>query len=360
MTSTHSAVTRRSFVSGLAMATTCPSLAFAQAIRSYSRGARVPDGLLNRMQLQNRASAVLTTRLKANPSVDEVVRTVSPPVVLPPSLPVRYDWRDTNHVTPVRNQGSCGSCWIFAALAAYELSYLITNKGSDPNTLEVSEQEILDCAFQETNCVVGGWHEVVFTYLLTLGAIGSNQYPYNSDSPQRGNFCNSNFGARPYYARNWNYVSTDVLIPAVEVLKKAVLQNGPLACGVSAGSTWDSYAGGVIDGPASSGNAADVNHEVVIVGWDDTLQGANFPAGAWIVKNSWGEQWGGTEKGFVKIPYGSSNIGLGAAWVSVWPEATATLPTVKAISERLKLSTWQDLQKEIPGLELAPEIKQLQ
>jgi hypothetical protein len=175
----------------------------------------------------------------------------------------------------------------------------------------------------ETNCVVGGWHEVVFAYLLTEGAIGAYSptgvpvYTYDPNNPQRGTFCNSNFGARAYYARDWGYVLSDAIIPPVSVLKHAIINRGPIVCGVSADDHWDGYNGGVVDAVPSTLNSADINHEVLIVGWDDTLQGRGFAnPGAWIVKNSWGEDWG--NKGYIIIPYGGDNIGFGASWVSAF------------------------------------------
>jgi hypothetical protein len=235
----------------------------------------------------------------------------------------------------VKNQGSCGSCYIFASLGAFESAYLIANKLKDPGNIEVSEQEILDCGIAETNCVVGGWHEYVFTYLWTLGAVASASYSYNTDSPQRGVYCVSDWGTRPYFLRNWNYVSAADMIPKPLTLKQAILAKGPLVSGVSAISDgsphdWDYYSGGVLNSIPSTGNPQDVKHEVVIVGWDDELQGEGFPAGAWIVKNSWGTTWGGSEQGYVKIPYAGNNIGFGASWVSAFSKAAVASLTATA------------------------------
>ncbi len=271
---------------------------------------------------------------------------MAPERVVPSTLPKKFDWRDTNHVTPVRDQGSCGSCWIFAALAAYKSAHLIANSGIDASTFEVSEQQLLDCTFAETNCVVGGWHEVVFTYLLTLGAVGAGQYGYNSANPQRGNYCNANFGDRPYFARNWWYVSPDSYIPTVAELKQALVSHGPIACGVTATAKWDGYTGGVVKATTSSQNAADVNHEVLLVGWDDNLNGDGFPAGLWIVKNSWQPAWG--MDGYVNVPYDGDNIGFGASCVSAWPAATPS--AVSALSTHLN-ATRIDILKVYPSFQ---------
>jgi C1A family cysteine protease len=314
-TDLSSPATRRSFMGGLA-AITCPSVllgpittnAVAQSpsrVIRHARGARPPQGLERRIAEMFKATSL----------------TISPQATLPP----KFDWNETGFVTPVRNQGSCGSCWLFAAIAAYESAYMIAGKKADPY-LELSEQQILDCSFAETNCVVGGWHEVVFAYLLTEGAIGAYDangvpvYLYDSNNPQRGTFCNSNFGTRQYYARDWGYVLADAIIPPAGVLKQAIKTTGPVVCGVTAGNDWDDYKGGVVKAApfnAASFNARDINHEVLLVGWDDTVRAPGFPnPGVWLVKNSWGESWG--EAGYVKVPYGGDNIGYGASWISAW------------------------------------------
>jgi C1A family cysteine protease len=315
-TDLSSSVTRRTFMAGAA-AVICSSGslgpittgAIAQGtarVFRHARGARPPQGLEKR--------------------IAEMFKSAAPKIAPPAALPPKFDWRETGFVTPVKDQGlTCGTCWLFAAIGAYESAYKKASKKVD-SYLELSEQEILDCSFAETNCVVGGWHEVVFAYLLTEGAIGAYDsngvpvYTYDSNNPQRGTFCNSNFGTRQYYARDWGYVLADAVIPPSGELKQAINTNGPVVCGVTAGNDWDDYRGGVVKAtpfdPASF-NARDINHEVLIVGWDDTVHAPGFPTpGVWLVKNSWGDAWG--DKGYIRVPYGGDNIGYGASWISAW------------------------------------------
>jgi C1A family cysteine protease len=304
------------------------------------------------MLLQNFSANSLQTNLSADPFVKRLInfsKNAAPP---PASVTdAKFDWRTLNKVTRVKNQGwSCGSCYIFAALAAYESAYLIANNSDDPNSIEVSEQELLDCGFAESNCVTGGWHEYIFVYLQTLGAVASKTYPYNSDSPQRGVYCNANWNTRPYYLQNWGYVSGFAMMPSVQSLKTAVIEKGPVACGVNAVTlnnngdnaayAWENYTGGVLNSVPSKGDGTDVNHEVVIVGWDDTLQGSGVLPGVWIVKNSWGS-WPCVagqqcslplkDQGYVYIPYGRNSIGFGASWVAAW-----STTALSSITEELK------------------------
>jgi len=114
-------------------------------------------------------------------------------------------------------------------------------------------------------------------------------------------------------------VSNDSFLPSVDALKQAIVQHGPVASGVEAGTAWDGYTGGILNGPPCSGNPADINHEVVIVGWDDAYNynGGSGPVGVWIIKNSWWTTWG--EQGYGRVPYGTNNIGFAASNVIAIP-----------------------------------------
>jgi hypothetical protein len=100
------------------------------------------------------------------------------------------------------------------------------------------------------------------------------------------------------------------VMPEPAQLKAALLAHGPMAVAVIATPKFDDYKGGVFVEPNPE-NPKNVkhNHEVLLVGWDDT-RGAH---GAWKIKNTWGSKWG--EQGFMWIEYGSNNIGINAVWV---------------------------------------------
>jgi hypothetical protein len=161
-----------------------------------------------------------------------------------------------------------------------------------------------------------------------LGLIDSVRYYYTG---VKGS-CTANF-TRDYFVLNWGYVSqvdkrknVIKLIPPDVALKNAIVQYGPVATGVWT-LNWDTYwkvdqngvqnpswytdfPNGLFKGKPSDDNAKHVDHEVVIVGWDDDL-------GVWIVKNSWGPHWG--DGGYMKLQYGCNNIGFGSSWVAVLP-----------------------------------------
>jgi Papain family cysteine protease len=104
-------------------------------------------------------------------------------------------------------------------------------------------------------------------------------------------------------ALSWDYVNSPPdKLPTVEQLKTALVRRGPLVAPIIFDNCLVAYKSGVFNENAKG----DVNHVVLLVGWDDEK-------GAWLVKNSWGTEWG--EKGFAWIKYGSNNIGVFSAWI---------------------------------------------
>ena len=283
------------------------------------------------MAVQNAASVKLDQLIAGNPVLANAMNSVR---AAAPDRSVRghFDWREENRVTSVRDQGVCGSCRVFATLGTYESAYLIANPKTDYKTLEVNEQEMLDCNFPEANCI-GGFHEDAFIYLEDYGLIDStDSYRYNPVAPARGVYCNANFGKRPYYLSNWGYVSSTSVIPTDMEIKRAI-SYGPVVSAVIAGQNWDKYDyKGVLRGTPPNDLGKGANHEVVIVGWDDKMQGDGLSPGAWIVKNSWSQDWG-REGGYVYIPYSRSNIGFTASWVTAWPVDSAIQSAVSDLAQ---------------------------
>jgi len=204
-----------------------------------------------------------------------------------------FDWRTLQKVTPVRDQDGCGSCWAFGTLGAYEGSDLLRNGGS-PAGLDTSEQDILSCS-GAGHCTGGWW---AFNYVISTGAATEAAYPYTaSDSA-----CNTSV-ARPYRATAWGYVIPSGGIPSVTQMKTALCEHGPLAVSVWVSDAFQAYTGGVFNENITSQG---INHAITLVGWDDAKK-------AWLIKNSWGPNWG--MQGYMWISYTSNNIGYGAAWV---------------------------------------------
>lgn len=207
-----------------------------------------------------------------------------------------FDWRRLGKVTSIRDQRTCGSCWAFATIGAFEGSYLIRNADG----INASEQQVLSCS-GVGNCSGGWW---AFDFLIHHGVASEANYPYTAtDTPCMGNV------PSPYRAVAWGYVHANGGVPSVGEMKQALCQYGPLAVAVRATVEFQSYRSGVFN----QRDLGNVNHGVTLIGWDDTKN-------AYLIKNSWGPSWGedggfGSEGGFMWIAYDSNSIGFGAAWV---------------------------------------------
>ena len=256
-------------------------------------GARVPPDLAERARRQNELADRLVA-LDASAKDAYVKRGNKLPEVQQAcvaTLP-RFDWRDSNKVTPVRNQKTCGSCWAFTALGAYEGSHAIRNGA----LIDASEQSALSCS--GGGSCGGGWWGPVFDWLMARGAATEASYGYTgSDTPCRTDV------PTPHGASAWGYVKSDGGIPSVADMKRALCQHGPLAVGVYATPAFQAYVSGVFN---ERENTEPINHGVTLVGWDDAQQ-------AWLIKNSWRDTWG--IAGYMWIAYNSNSVGMGAAWV---------------------------------------------
>jgi len=203
--------------------------------------------------------------------------------------PSSWDWRDYGKVTSVKNQGSCGSCWDFAHIGSYE-SAILVNGGS---SYDLSEQWLLDCNTKGYSCN-GGWLDAWGD--MSSGVPLESCYPYTASD----GYCSS--GCTKYEPLDtWYYVGSSSGVPATSSIKQAIYDNGGVAAAVYANSAMQSYTGGIFNYCSSSSP----NHAIVLVGWDDS-------SSYWIMKNSWGTGWG--ESGYMRIPYGCSNIGYAAAY----------------------------------------------
>ena len=186
----------------------------------------------------------------------------------------------TSYDTPVRNQGSCGSCWAFAAIGLLENIANQAGLGQQ----DLSEQVVVSCV--PSNCN-GGWPKKAFNYVKDNGIIPENCFPYTHTNNVCGNECSNPsdiFKITNYEPSLWG------TNPTVADLKTA-LQQGPLTVTFKVYSGFNSYNGGIYN--YQSGNYSG-NHAVLLVGYNDNQQ-------YFKVKNSWGANWG--ENGYFRIAY---------------------------------------------------------
>jgi len=208
------------------------------------------------------------------------------------TFPTRFDWRDSNGVTPARDQGQCGSCWAFAGLGALEAMVAIHGEVQ----MDLSEQQIVSCKTYGTGCD-GAYMELAYQLFQSPfhGSVKEECMPYQASHwiPCADDTCEK-------WARisHWTAVNNNV-----NDLKNAIYNYGPVAVAMAACDEFQGYTGGCFDYPCVG-----VNHAVLLVGWDDTLCGG---WGGWIGKNSWGRNWGPYD-GFFYIKYQCSAIGTDA------------------------------------------------
>lgn len=212
-------------------------------------------------------------------------------------LAATFDWRNNggNYVTKIRNQGSCGSCWAFAATAALEAKALITfNKpGTD---LNLSEQIVVSCG--GAGSCNGGSPGGASSFFVSTGTNLESCYPYTATNGNCSSAC-ANWQNSAYKIDGYSYVSGSPL--TADILKNAIYTRGPIITTFDVYDDFFSYHSGVYS--YVSGNYAG-GHAVLIVGWNDLDN-------AFIVKNSWGTGWG--ELGYFRIAYseltGKTNFG---------------------------------------------------
>lgn len=225
-----------------------------------------------------------------------------PMLTAPMDLPSRFDWTDSAAVSPVRRQ-LCGDCWAQCSVAAMESQLLIY----DDDATRLSVQQAIDCNFGSSSCD-GGWWEDVYDMYKAVGAVTRACYPYRGGV--NGN-CDEDTCDVVTYLDTYEFIDT-----SVASIKQHLLTYGPIAVGMSVYSDFNYYNGGCYE-TSQSGN---INHGVLIVGWDDSMCGGD---GAWHIKNSWGTFWG--ENGYAWMKYGTADIGYAACVTYYTPRQRTTL-----------------------------------
>ncbi|OXA47360.1 ervatamin-B [Folsomia candida] len=229
--------------------------------------------------------------LKPELRLDDSTRSVPHERYVRATPPDSFDWRSSNKVSAVRNQGKCGSCWAFTSLSAVESQVLIAGKSS----VLLSEQHLLDCDTVDLGCN-GGWPTNTFKWLQNNGGSKADSaYPYTSGCCNTTGKCS---GANAPAVQTVTGFERLTMPATDDTLKSFLVTHGPLAIAVSGSEKWDpQYATGYLSRKVNQ----TMDHAVLLVGYGADSVGKKY----WIIKNSWGTGWG--DKGFAKILAGQND-----------------------------------------------------
>ncbi|GAB4818370.1 hypothetical protein N2152v2_005416 [Parachlorella kessleri] len=236
------------------------------------------------------------------------------------TAPTTVDW--TPQVSPVKNQGGCGSCWAFAATAGIEAQLLIRQG----KLVDQSEQQFVDCVNYATyvgyssNGCSGGWPSNALDYAYRFNQTLESLYPYKGVTGT----CNRTILSKTTNAQIQKLTSpygyTTVATKNANALLSAVAA-GPVVTTFYIETSFRSYAGGIYS--PSTCTSTTVNHAMLIVGYNQTAGGPGSAGAYWKIKNSWGTSWG--EKGYIRVRMDPSGPGLCAMYLYNW------LPTAPVV-----------------------------
>uniref|UniRef100_A0A1J3JDG4 cathepsin L n=3 Tax=Noccaea caerulescens TaxID=107243 RepID=A0A1J3JDG4_NOCCA len=182
------------------------------------------------------------------------------------------DWVAQGKVSPVKNQGNCGSCWAFSAVAVLESWALFKSQ-----TVNLSEQQLVDCSksYGNDGCN-GGFNYKGLAYVKDHGITSQSDYPYTAKT-----------GSCRIQGGSFKIAGVTTVKTCANV--QAAIQSHPL--GVSADATnWSRYSSGIFNNCGRN-----LNHDILLVGYT-----SNY----YTIKNSWGATWG--EKGFIRLAPGNT------------------------------------------------------
>jgi cathepsin L len=218
------------------------------------------------------------------------------------SLADTVDWRTSGAVTPIKDQGQCGSCWSFSATGAIEAAY----KLSTQKLVSLSEQNLMDCstAYGNQGCN-GGLMTSAFKYVQANKGIDTEiSYPYTAKAGTC-HYSVANIGA--------TITSYKTIAAGSETALTSAITTQPISVAIDASkNSFQLYKSGIYYEPSCS--SSNLDHGVLAIGYGSDTTGANY----YLVKNSWGTSWG--TAGYINMARGRNN-NCGIATSAAYPIA---------------------------------------
>lgn len=253
---------------------------YSKGIKSYTLGVN------KYADMEHSEFVKLMNGYRRNMSQPQGATYMSPLVKM--EVPDSVDWRTKGYVTPIKDQGHCGSCWSFSATGALEGQHF----RQTGKLVSLSEQNLVDCSRKYgNNGCEGGLMDFAFEYIKDNKGIDTEEsYPYEAkDDTCR--FKSSTVGAT-------DVGFTDIPEGDEDKLKEALATVGPISVAIDAAHpSFQLYKTGVYDEPQCTEN---LDHGVLAVGYG-TIDGKDY----YIVKNSWGTTWG--DQGYILMSRNKNN-----------------------------------------------------
>jgi len=209
-------------------------------------------------------------------------------------LPTSVDWRKQGAVSPLKDQGDCGSCWSFGSAEAVESAYFIKHGGP---FVFLSEQYLMDCSWDSGNTACfGGSHSSSYDFVMSQGG----SWPTEAEYPYKMNqgYCSMKTTKSPVKLQTYKYVIGQ------HALMDALANHGPVAVAMSTVplEAFSFYHGGVFKNYLC--NPIIPDHIVLAVGYGTDPKEGDY----WILKNQWSQYWG--EGGYMRITRSYDDCGV--------------------------------------------------
>uniref|UniRef100_A0A646QFX1 Dipeptidyl peptidase 1 n=1 Tax=Hemiscolopendra marginata TaxID=943146 RepID=A0A646QFX1_9MYRI len=259
------------------------------------------------LRMRGGRKSMLSSRPHPAPVTDLVEKMAS-------SLPDSFDWRNVNgvnYVSPVRNQGSCGSCYAFASMGLLEARLRIMTNNTYQGVL--SPEDVISCSEYSQGCDGGFPYLIAGKYSQDFGVIPEKCDPYEGHADK----CTEKKDCIRHYTSSYGYVGGFYGGCNEPLMRSALVNHGPIAVGFEVYGDFQNYKGGIYHhtGLNDKFNPFELtNHAVLVVGYGvDSTSGEKY----WIVKNSWGTSWG--EDGYFRIRRATDECGIESLGVEVTP-----------------------------------------